>query len=481
MYSDEYEEVENIADISEKVKALKVLSKRIALECKNSPWYDFIRGLTLFYEGNEEKAYTTIEKAFLKDKNIIFCTKLVQLYANAKNQKKASEWIKKRDNLKIFEREEIDFETIEAEQAVLKKQLYTHDANPITLAAQHIQISLALKKKNKRSSLKILKRWSSSTPLLARGIGVNTGKGGGLYIKWKDRGIAIDPGINFIQNMIDNEISILDIDYVLISHDHIDHNSDLPAIMDIKYQCVSALMQMPDLLDSEKDWVNRKITYYIDPATESHFQKEIRENKSNVIVLKEGLEKGQLEFLKINEDLTLKYFATEHIKNQDTYGFVLELHDGVGSKQIGYTSDTNYFPELCDYFQDAEYIIANLSEITIADLEKKAYKINHLGYQGCFNLVTTPKIYCKYFILSEFWGGKGDIRKTIADYLQNECLKVKKIIKILPGDINLSFDLTDDFVKCSICGRYCAGTDIEVDCVDNCIKYVCNKCITSKP
>lgn len=479
MYLSAYEEAENETNVSKKIAILKQLSGKIARECPSSSWYDFVRGMTLFYEKDYEKAFETVEKAFLKDKNIVYCEKMVQMYTDADDSERVKEWTKKRDNLRIFEREHIDVSKIEEQQCVLKEQLRIHDENQITLAIQYIRSNI--KKKKSQSCLKILKRWSSSTPLLARGIGANIGNGGGIYIRWKNKGIVIDPGINFIQNMNDKEISVLDVDYVIITHDHIDHNNDLLAIMDIKYQCILAAQQMTDLSSAERKWISRDIKYYMDPTTELHFQKDIKENKCCVTALKKGLRKGKLERLQMNADMDLCYFSTEHIRNQDTYGIVLKLHDSVGSRQVGYTSDTKYFPELCDYFQEADYIIANLSEITITDLEKREYKHNHLGYQGCYDLVTNPKIYCKYFILSEFWGGKGDIRNIIADYLKNECLKKRKVMRILPGDVNLSFDLVDDSIKCCCCGKYYTERDIKIECSDNCIEYLCSACAARRP
>lgn len=400
------------------------------------------------------------------------------MYSNEGNVEKIDEWIKKRDNLRLFEREHIDINVIEEEQQVLKEQLREHDENRITLAVQYIQ--KYAKKKETESYLKILKRWSSSTPFLAKGLGNNTGNGGGIYIRWKDKGIVIDPGINFIQNMNEMGISVLDVDYVIITHDHIDHNNDLPAIMDIKYQCIVASGVMSDLSDSEKKWVNREIKYYMDSATAQHFQKDIRENRCSVVEFRRGMKKGQITKLEIDSDVKLSVFSTDHIEKQDSYGIVLELHDGNLSKRIGYTSDTKYFPQLCDYFKNADYIIANLSEITIKDLEKKEYKTNHLGYQGCFDIVTNSKIYCRYFILSEFWGGKGDIRGIITNYLKNECLKMKKVMNIIPGDVNLSFDLLDDRIKCSTCGKYCTENEIKINCNNNYIEYLCAECSVNK-
>lgn len=479
MYKDAYDEIDNIENIDEKVKELRNLADKIKKEGGPSAWYNFIRGLTLFYEGDKEKAITTTENAFLEEKNVIFCDKLIFMYKKLKDTEKVNEWSKRRDNLKLFEREEVDLNAIEKEQQELKNQLKKHDENRITLAIQYIQNNK--KKVNDLSCLKILKRWSSSTPLLSLGIGKNLGNGGGLFVKWMNKGIVIDPGINFIQNMAERGLSVLDIDYVIVTHDHIDHNRDLLSIMDIKYQCIMAARMMPDLSDVEKKWITRDINYYIDEATAQHFQKDIRENNCKVNEFKKQMNIGNIESINIDSYINLLYFSTSHIINQVTYGIVLQLVDDANKmKQIGYTSDTRYFPELCDYFKDADYIIANLSEINLNDLEKKEYKKNHLGYQGCYDLITSSKIYCKYFILSEFWGGRGDIRSIITDYLKNECLKKKKIIKILPGDLNLSFDLMDDMVECNKCGKYYAENYIDIICDDNNIEYLCAKCLGEK-
>ena len=43
----------------------------------------------------------------------------------------------------------------------------------------------------------------------------------------------VDPGINFMENMHFTGLNINDINAVLVTHDHIDHNGDLPAIDDL--------------------------------------------------------------------------------------------------------------------------------------------------------------------------------------------------------------------------------------------------------
>ncbi|MCD4777985.1 MAG: tetratricopeptide repeat protein, partial [Desulfobacterales bacterium] len=82
----------------------------------------------------------------------------------------------------------------------------------------------------------ILKGWSSSIPLVSGRINEyfegNICKGGGYFIRWKEAGLVIDPGINFLENFHENKFHIADIDIVLITHNHLDHNYELLQIND---------------------------------------------------------------------------------------------------------------------------------------------------------------------------------------------------------------------------------------------------------
>lgn len=86
----------------------------------------------------------------------------------------------------------------------------------------------------KRSFLMILKGFSSSTPFfysaLREWFHNMPIKGGGLFLKWNRYGVAIDPGINFMENMHMNGLNIKDINAIIVTHNHIDHNGDLLTI-----------------------------------------------------------------------------------------------------------------------------------------------------------------------------------------------------------------------------------------------------------
>ena len=61
-------------------------------------------------------------------------------------------------------------------------------------------------------------------------------KGGGCFLSWQKKGIVIDPGYDFIENMYSEGLSIGDIDAIIITHAHNDHYIDLDPILTLAYQ-----------------------------------------------------------------------------------------------------------------------------------------------------------------------------------------------------------------------------------------------------
>lgn len=61
-------------------------------------------------------------------------------------------------------------------------------------------------------------------------------KGGGCFLSWQGKGIVIDPGYDFIENMYSEDLSIGDINAIIITHAHNDHYIDLDPILTLAYQ-----------------------------------------------------------------------------------------------------------------------------------------------------------------------------------------------------------------------------------------------------
>jgi hypothetical protein len=78
--------------------------------------------------------------------------------------------------------------------------------------------------------LVVLRRWQSYNPKIPR-LGSLRARGGGYFLMWHNRGIVIDPGYDFIQNFYDEGFSLEDIDAVMITHSHPDHDDDFSSLM----------------------------------------------------------------------------------------------------------------------------------------------------------------------------------------------------------------------------------------------------------
>jgi hypothetical protein len=80
-----------------------------------------------------------------------------------------------------------------------------------------------------QNKLVVLRRWQSVNPKFPRP-GQHKLRGGGYFLLWQGRGIVIDPGYDFIQNFYDEGFSLEDIDAVIVTHSHPDHDDDLSTL-----------------------------------------------------------------------------------------------------------------------------------------------------------------------------------------------------------------------------------------------------------
>lgn len=335
-----------------------------------------------------------------------------------------------------------------------------------------------------RSFLTMLKGYSSSTPFFYPALREHFHnipiKGGGIYIKWHGTGIVIDPGINFMENLHIAGLGIKDIDVIIVTHNHIDHNGDLITIDDLASQ-----------LD-KKD-----IVLYMDKKTEQEFAGRLinftEENRHGLDLMLTP----NMEFcVGSKKDILIKVIPTKHILKADgnyalntTYAVKISLKENDVIKAIiGFTSDTIYLEELSEAFIDCDYIIANISETDQNDYLKKIQKTKHLGYSGCLKLIkqcnnkritTLPDIVLAEkprYIISEFWAGKGDVRKELVRRLREE----SEYDYIYPGDIGMFFFLDQPTFLCGLCG--CERSLDYLNIIRPDLEYsrflcICNECI----
>jgi ribonuclease BN (tRNA processing enzyme) len=377
--------------------------------------------------------------------------------------------------------------------------------------------------KKNENFLLMLKGFSSSTPMLLNNArNTNFYSGGGFYIQWKGVGIAVDPGYMFVQNLHKYDLSVLDIDVVVVTHEHIDHSSDIRLLDDLHCNVSRKFAEERGKAGQAFSHITEKphkIRWYLDSTTYEEaklFERrksgfDARYNDLNCIMMENGIyhsSKGLIskkDAVRISENITMKVFSTRHEQYRDkegesrffahTFGCVFECNDSSGEqKKIGYTSDTAYHPEILDemhkLMQGCQVIIANISGIYKEGVLLKKGKERHLGYYGCYHLVKKliEQEECKLrlYLLSEFTNMVSDIRFGVSRYMQREINALIKYhdiqpIAVIPTENGLMVNLSTFQIKCSLCNQESKKIHILRPPGENTeMQYICPDCIYSE-
>ena len=318
--------------------------------------------------------------------------------------------------------------------------------------------------------LAVLKGWASFTPALAeaeRAVFRNEMcRGGGYFIKGSDTGVILDPGYDFTRNFSDAGFHIREVRDVVVSHNHVDHRDDLTRIADLAAQ-----------LDPNQTVKN--ICFWLDKDT----------YKASDAVLKDlGVEAasrkpvGPCETREMSSGIRLDSFRVNHgtPRLEEPLGGVFTVPiEGDHKCVIGYTSDTAYFDELPKHLKDADIVICHFSSAKAEDYLGKVPHANHLGFTGLMNLI--GKTNARLYVISEFWGGKGDIRFELIQTIKCRFREKGRTVCVLAGDIGLMVDLNRLRIRCTQCGKFVDYDDlltVKPAAPFGRLRYLCKQCLT---
>lgn len=362
---------------------------------------------------------------------------------------------------------------------------------------------------NYQNKLVMLKGFSSSTPLLLNHtFNTNAYSGGGFYFKWNGTGIVMDPGYHFIDNLHACGLNVLDVDIVIITHEHIDHNNDMRLLDDLHYNASKIYYDNKILWDADTGNITsqktelHKIHWYMDEVSyqialllnkkDSGFSTEYNKLYNMGYVVNKS-DKGYKE-INLTPDIQMKVFQTNHELEKKgsgnkflphTFGCAFECGDEAGiCTQIGYTSDTAYDKNvpMMDALVGSDILIANISGIYEDDILLQKPKDKHLGYYGCYKLVEELEKMApdklKYVLLSEFSNLIHDIRFDTAKYMQCEIQhNIRQNIHVFPAEVGMIIEMKDIKVRCSGCHRYADEvTILRPEEENGKIQYFCSGC-----
>jgi len=323
----------------------------------------------------------------------------------------------------------------------------------------------------------ILKGWSSSIPLVSGRINEyfegNICKGGGYFIRWKGAGLVIDPGINFLENFHENKFHIADIDIVLITHNHLDHNYELLQINDAFYQTNKFLKNV------------KRQRYILDKETLDGKRSDLYKD---IIEIETPFDTGTIDSgerdLKEKYNIIIKLFKTEHSKDvEHSTGAIIELFEQKDDNEpiikIGLTSDTKYFPGLSEKLVDCDLIIPHFGMLDKKELDDENDDVHdtHLGFNGMKKIIegTNADLYA----ITEFWGGRGDFRVDLIRKIIFDLNEKKKIKNIIAGDVGCKIKLPSKHIICSNCNtvsNYKTTSTVRPEKSFGKLRYLCENC-----
>jgi ribonuclease BN (tRNA processing enzyme) len=298
--------------------------------------------------------------------------------------------------------------------------------------------------------------------------------GGGYFLKWRGKGIVIDPGFDFLRNFHDAEYHGREIDAVLVSHNHSDHNADLKSIDDLRYELYKRLYKKEGMEPYLLIW---------DADTQGSLKFAVAEPKHHFEPISFDLGRcAPCDEIKPRHGLpfTVEYFPVKHGDDvSKAIGFMLHL-DGNDSKGLilGYTGDTEFFDELADHLAGCDLLVAHISQPSLEELsDPAARKRNHLGYRGLIELVKKCKP--KATLVSEFWAGLTDVRIDLVQAIRERTGNKA----ILPAGIGMHVHLPGLEVECTQCAVKVPFAKVRVAPPANRfgnLSYLCPSCMLTE-
>lgn len=325
--------------------------------------------------------------------------------------------------------------------------------------------------------LLVLRRWNSFSPILERRPLLPEQeaeevvwqqikreiRGGGYFLRWRNFGVAIDPGHNFIENLYQTNHSINEIDAVVITHDHLDHTSDFEAIIGLLYQF-------------NKRGNPKKISVYLNPTTYRKFSHSLKRDPFIGRIKK--LQPDPKKYCVIANSIRLSSIFAQHkelggLEKAVSLRFQLSTGKRGESISVGFTSDTGWHENLRPFFRDVELLVTHVGSIKRYEIEEAKFYSSHLGVLGLFKILQeisesggTPTV-----IISEF----GEELRGLRDILGEELGRKFPGMKIFPADIGHLVELNPENIRI-LCGKNCSNTakkffehdgEIQIRCLEH--------------
>lgn len=272
------------------------------------------------------------------------------------------------------------------------------------------------------NTLYILKRWNSTSPRYPhRNLTGDPWEsvGGGYFLVWQKKGIVIDPGYDFLKLFQNEGFGVRNIDLIIVTHAHDDHNQDLEPIFSLVHKLSRRckISHNIDLVASEAVQIkfSRLLTIMQPHVTTT----VLRAND----VLDSVSELGRKYNMEITSTPT---FHNEQpwMLNNTGFGITVSLtREKRALFKIGITGDTSLFDGIETRFNGVDLLIEHLGTDQGSE--------GHLCMNGCVELLRRIVLKPKMVVVSEFG-------EELRGHRVNICTQIETVVnRQVAGEINI--------------------------------------------
>lgn len=277
---------------------------------------------------------------------------------------------------------------------------------------------------------------------------------GGIFLRWNSKGIAINPGKQFLSAFHARGLHIRDIDFVIVTADQAECYADVAEIYDLNYQ----INKLGAELKVIQYYLHQKAFQELSGLLKPHFKQE--RNMLNSLEL--FLDSPEVERMDMADGIALNYFLASSRDERAIHaplGFRLDLKSEKGFLRLGYVSQSAWNPLLAHHLGSCDLLVTGFGNTAPQDYHKLSYHADSLGYHGTFSLI--EDIAPRLALSGEFGGREGDIRLEAVQKMRLE-LSHNRGQAILPADTGLSVNLQTLAVRCSVSGDWTPADQIKV-------------------
>lgn len=259
----------------------------------------------------------------------------------------------------------------------------------------------------------------------------------GLFVRWQNRGILINPGRHFLDTFHQEGYTVEDIDYIIVTRFCQECYHDVI--------CIHQLNEQLNEISSNR----HAIHYYLHPEVfrqlSPSLQPQYKQERFQLHNLEIFLDSPEKETIPLDEEISLHYFSScsstkESHKQPSALGIVLELPN----QTLGYISGSPWSPMLPLHFQDCSILCLGIGQVTLDDCERKKYMRDCLGYNGTLSLL--EQVQPKMLLCMEFCGQAGDLRLEFVGQIRQE----KKQLNAFPADCGFYYDLKHHSIRSTV-------------------------------